>query len=101
MDDTKPVPPVAPDLLVENLWKLFEARVVPERTSVALRAEMRIFFFAGAASLFGTINGLIETLGDDEANAMMDRVTEELVGFDNELDGLLAQRGGAAGRTVQ
>lgn len=79
------VPRPVPVLLVEFLWKQFEARIVPERVSAAQRVEMRLFFFGGAAMLFGTVNALLEELNHLEADGVLDRVAEELTAFDAEL----------------
>lgn len=45
---------------VDEVWALFEAKVVPQEAGDIQRSEMKKTFYAGAIALFGTITNRLE-----------------------------------------
>ncbi len=77
----------APRRRLEEAWKVFEARVVPDRAGQAQRAMMRGAFYGGAMMVLDLIGAEVSDSGDVTASdeALMRGLIAEIDAFLDEV----------------
>ena len=63
----------------KQLWQAFQAASVPRTAPAFQHKEMEKAFYAGMASLLGSLENLDETLSDEEGAAILESYKQEII----------------------